>query len=98
MLPMFPAMHVSNQLCPYHFHGFSVMVLLVANREGKKDGPTLRWLTSTVRGWITQPRTHFLPSLYRVTHPVVQNLPLTSKQKFRLDLAWSGQAKAELLF
>ena len=38
---------------------------------------------------------------YRVTHQVVTNLPLTSKQKFRFGLAWPGlarpgQAKAEL--
>ena len=35
---------------------------------------------------------------YRVTIQLVQNLPLTSKQKFRFGLPWPGQAKAELLF
>ena len=29
--------------------------------------------------------------IYRVTIPLVQNLPLTSKQKFRFCLAWPGQ-------
>ena len=29
---------------------------------------------------------------YRVTHQVVQNLPLTSKHKFRFGLAWLGQS------
>ena len=43
------------------------------------------------------------PPLYRVTHHDVQNLPLTSKQKFCFGLAWTGlawpgQSKAELLF
>ena len=33
---------------------------------------------------------------YRVTHHVVQNLLLTSKQKFGFGLAWPGLAKAEL--
>ena len=31
--------------------------------------------------------------LYRVTHQVVTNLPLTSKQKFRFGLACHGLAK-----
>ena len=35
--------------------------------------------------------------LYRVTHQVVANLPLTSK-KFRFGLARPGQAKTEHLF
>ena len=37
---------------------------------------------------------------YRVTHHVGQNLPLTSKHKFRFGLTcpWPGQAKVELLF
>ena len=34
-------------------------------------------------------RVRLYPFLYRVTHHVVSNLPLTSKQKFRL--AWSGK-------
>ena len=33
---------------------------------------------------------------YRVTHQVVANLPLTSKQKFHFGLSWPGQAKTEL--
>ena len=35
--------------------------------------------------------------LYRVTHHVGQNLPLTSKQKFRFGLARPGKAKRELV-
>ena len=40
---------------------------------------------------------------YRLTIPLVQNLPLTSKQEFHFGLARSGQArtgqaKVELLF
>ena len=35
---------------------------------------------------------------YRVTIPLVQNLPLTSEQKFRLGLSWPGQVKTELVF
>ena len=31
---------------------------------------------------------------YRVTIPLVQNLPLTWKEKFRLGLTWPGQSKA----
>ena len=34
--------------------------------------------------------------LYRVAHQVEPNLPLTSKQKFRIGLACPGQAKTEL--
>ena len=35
---------------------------------------------------------------YRVTIPLVQNLPLTLKQKFRFGQARTSQAEAELLF
>ena len=35
---------------------------------------------------------------YRVTIPLVQNLPLTSKEEFRFGLARPGQTKAEHLF
>ena len=34
---------------------------------------------------------------YRVTEQLVQNLPLTSKQKFLFGLAWPGRAKVGLL-
>ena len=33
-----------------------------------------------------------LDGLYKVTHHVVQNLLLTSKQKFHFGLAWHGLA------
>ena len=36
--------------------------------------------------------------MYRVTHQVKPNLPLTSTQKFCFGLAWSGQAKRNLCF
>ena len=36
------------------------------------------------------------PIYYRVTHQVVQNILLTSKQEF--TLAWPDQAKTEILF
>ena len=37
-------------------------------------------------------------ALYRVTHQVEPNFPLTSKQKFCFGLARPGQSKTELLF
>ena len=40
------------------------------------------------RGQVSQPIPEFE---YRATHDIVSNLPLTSKQKFRFDLAWPGQ-------
>ena len=36
--------------------------------------------------------------MYRVTHHVVQNLPLTSKHKFRFGLARPGQARQKRNF
>ena len=36
--------------------------------------------------------------IYRVTHLVGQNLPLTSKKKFRFGLVRPDQAKTELWF
>ena len=36
--------------------------------------------------------------MYRVTEQLVQNLPLTSKQKFHPGVSWPGPAKAKLLF
>ena len=36
--------------------------------------------------------------LYRVTIPPVQNLPLTSKQKFRFGLVWPGLARLKRNF
>ena len=35
---------------------------------------------------------------YRMTHQVVQILPLTSKQKFCFGLAWPGLARPKLNF
>ena len=35
---------------------------------------------------------------YRVTHQVVTNLPLTSKQKFSFGLAWSGLTRPKQNF
>ena len=60
-----------------------------------------------VKSWNIETIEHFpcrgrniRESLYRVTIPLVQNLPLTSKQKFRFGpgLSLPGQAKTELLF
>ena len=41
---------------------------------------------------------YHLPHLYRVTRLLVQNLPLTSKVKFRFGLAWPGQARPKRNF
>ena len=42
---------------------------------------------------LSQPSLNIRYKLYRVTHLVVQNLPLTSKQKFHFGLAWPGHAR-----
>ena len=41
---------------------------------------------------------HVWSTAYRVTHQVVTNLPLTSKQKFRFSLARPGQARPKQNF
>ena len=45
-----------------------------------------------------QGRKQFLGFNYKVTHHVVRNLPLTSKQKFRFGLARQGQARPKRNF
>ena len=54
-----------------------------------KVGPRLREPAARGRNAarFTQPRDHVTYDLYRVTIQLVQNLPLTSKQKFRFGLA-----------
>ena len=52
----------------------------------------------TKQPWIFQLKNHQIANLYRVTIPLVQNLSLTSRQKFRFGQARTGQAKTELLF
>ena len=41
---------------------------------------------------------HCRAEIDRVTHQVESNLPLTSKQKFRFGLSWSGQARPKQNF
>ena len=61
----------------------------------KKVDPRLRDPASWLPREFMQP---LLTSLYRVNIQLVQNLPLTSKHRFRYGLARPGQAKAEPLF
>ena len=56
--------------------------------------PVGRWKDSR---FLMKINRHFMYRI-RVTHQVVANLPLTSKQKFRFGQARTGQAKTELMF
>ena len=53
------------------------------------------WLHVYPEGRVNADKVSEVVIRYRVTQQVVANLPLTSKQKFRFGLAWTGLTRSK---
>ena len=81
-------------------HRRLLQVLLRRPQQDRVHGTPLRRVRGTPRRGLrpAEPESQVTVHLYRVTIPLVQNLPLTSKQKFRFGLARPGQARPKRNF